>query len=40
MSCAAPGGVTRFLQCGSSFYMANPTTTPGGCIEVHLRAVP
>ncbi|OIW33699.1 hypothetical protein CONLIGDRAFT_640798 [Coniochaeta ligniaria NRRL 30616] len=39
MSCTTPGGLARFLQCGTNFYMANPTTTPGGCVEVHLKAV-
>ncbi|KAK3331603.1 hypothetical protein B0T19DRAFT_482069 [Cercophora scortea] len=38
MSCStSTNNLTRFLQCGSNFYMANPTTTPGGCIEVHLK---
>jgi hypothetical protein len=37
ISCLTPNGLTRFLQCGTNFYMANPTTTPGGCIGVHLQ---
>jgi hypothetical protein len=37
MGCSTSGGFTRFLQCGSNFYMANPTTTPGGCAEVQLQ---
>ncbi|KAK3389755.1 hypothetical protein B0H63DRAFT_464269 [Podospora didyma] len=37
ISCTA-GSLTRFLQCGTVMYMANPTTTPGGCIEVHMKA--
>lgn len=39
MSCTTPNNLTRFLQCGANFYMANSATTPGGCIEVHLKAV-
>ncbi|KAK0704315.1 hypothetical protein B0H67DRAFT_347288 [Lasiosphaeris hirsuta] len=35
-TCAA-NGLTRFLQCGAIMYMAKPTVTPGGCVEVHLE---
>jgi len=31
-------GLQRFLMCGSVLYMAKPTTTPGGCVEVQLKA--
>ncbi|KAK3339915.1 hypothetical protein B0T25DRAFT_523583 [Lasiosphaeria hispida] len=30
-------GLTRFLLCGTTVYMTNPTTTPGGCTEMHLE---
>lgn len=36
MSCSTPN-LMRFLQCGSTIYMANANTTPGGCVEVHLK---
>lgn len=31
-------GLQRFLMCGSTLYMAKPTTTPGGCVEIQLTA--
>ncbi|KAK0708430.1 hypothetical protein B0H67DRAFT_556916 [Lasiosphaeris hirsuta] len=34
---SSSNNLNRFLQCGSNIYMANPTTTPGGCVEVHLK---
>jgi hypothetical protein len=37
IGCATSTGLSRFLQCGSSFYMASAATTPGGCVEVHLK---
>ena len=31
--------LSRFLKCGSVVYMANAATTPGGCEEIHFKAV-
>jgi hypothetical protein len=37
MNCATPNGLTRFLTCGVSFYMATETVLPGGCVVTQLK---
>ncbi len=38
-SCSTTSGLTRFLSCNAYLYFANPSTTPSGCVELHLKAV-
>ncbi|KAG7289464.1 hypothetical protein NEMBOFW57_005835 [Staphylotrichum longicolle] len=38
LSCSTTSGLTRFLQCTSTIYMANAAMTPAGCVEVSISA--